>query len=152
MALDPLSAFAVACNVLQIIEVGTKVVKTAAEVRSAADGAITEHAELRNIAQSLLTMNKDLQTSIATPSGSQARVQSKAETVLMSANDQCLRLSTDCIIFLGRLKVDGARNVMLESLRLSVKSLWNKGKLDPMSRAHSQARDNLNLAFLIYMK
>lgn len=152
MALDPLSAFAVACNVLQIIKVGTKVVKTAAEFRSAADGAIAEHAELRNIAQSLLSMSKDLQTSIATPSGSQAQVQSKAEHVLKSANHQCLELSTDFINFLSRLKVDGTRNVMLECLRLGVKSLWYKDKLDSISSALSQARDNLNLAFLIYMK
>lgn len=150
MVLEPLSAFSVACNVLQIVEVGTRVLKTAADYRSAADGAIAEHAELKNIAQSLLGLNADLHTTLAASNDKKTR--SKAETLLMSANDQCLKLSTEFIKLLDRLKVDGTRHAMLEALRMSVKSLWYKDRLDSMGKGLAQARDNLNLAFLIYMK
>ncbi|KAK5057776.1 hypothetical protein LTR84_011777 [Exophiala bonariae] len=151
MVLEPLSAFSVACNVLQIIEVGTRVLKTAAEYRSAADGATAEHAELRNIAQSLLILNADLQATVAASNSTQTKIQDKAEAVLISANDQCLKLSTEFIKLLDRLKVDGTKHAMLEALRLSVRSLWYKDRLDSINKSLSQARDNLNLSFLIYM-
>lgn len=150
--MEPLSAFSVACNVLQIVEIGAKVLKTAAEYRSAADGAISEHAELRNISQSLLALNADLRTSLSGPTATDTKIQNKAKILLESANDQCLKVSTDFIKLLDRLKVDGTRHAMLESLRLGVKSLWYKDKLDSLNNALAQARDNLNVAFLMYMK
>jgi hypothetical protein len=41
---------------------------------------------------------------------------------------------------------------MLECLRVSIKSLWYREKMDAMESALAQARDNLNVAFLVYMK
>jgi len=152
--MDPLSAFSVACNVLQIVDIGAKVLKTAAEYRAATDGAISEHAELRNISQSLLALNAELQTSLSapTPKATDTGAQDKAKLLLESANDRCLKVSIDFIKLLDRLKVDGTRHAMLESLRLSVKSLWYKDRIDSLNNALSQARDNLNIAFLMYMK
>lgn len=152
MVLDPLSAFSVACNVLQIVEIGARVLNTAAEYRSATDGAISEHAELRNISQSLLALNADLRTSLSASKASETKLQNKAEALLESANDRCLKISTEFVKLLDRLKIEGTRHAMLESLRLSVKSLWYKDKLDSMSKVLAQARDNLNIAFLMYMK
>ena len=64
---------------------------------------------------------------------------------------ECLRVSKDFIALLERLKVKNKQN-LLESLRMSVKSMWYQERLESMEKALTQARDNLNVAFLVYMK
>jgi hypothetical protein len=41
---------------------------------------------------------------------------------------------------------------VFDSLRMSIKTLWHRDKMDAMEKSLSQARDNLNVAFLVYMK
>ena len=41
--MEPLSAFTVACNVLQVIEAGVKVLNKAVEYHSAQDGLTSDH-------------------------------------------------------------------------------------------------------------
>ncbi|KAL9073650.1 MAG: hypothetical protein Q9157_004660 [Trypethelium eluteriae] len=148
MVLEPLSAFSVACNVLQIIELGSKVLNNALDYRKAADGALTEHQDLRNVLQSLRNLNADLRASMPKLGGSNSL--STAENRLLEANAECLRLSNDFIDFLDRLKIKN-RHAMLESIRMSIKTLWYKEKMEAMENMLSKARDNLNVAFLVYM-
>jgi hypothetical protein len=149
MVLEPLSAFSVACNVLQIIELGSQVLSKAIDYRKAANGALSEHQDLRHVLQSLKNLNADLQASMPQLAGTKPL--STAETRLLEANTECLRLSNEFIDLLDRLKVKN-RHAMLECLRMSIKSLWYREKMDAMESALSQARDNLNVAFLVYMK
>lgn len=147
--LEPLGAFALACNLLQIVEYGAKILTKAIEYRNAADGTLVEQQNLYGILQSLKGLNSDIEASMPRPS--HADNQSAAESRLIAANEDCLRLSEDFINFLDRLKVNNKRS-MLESLRLSIKSVWYKERLENMKNALSQARDNLNIAFLVYME
>src|ERR1700750_1877524 len=149
MVLDPLSAFAVACNVLQIIEFGSKALTNAIAYRKAANGELPENRDLRQVLQSLKTLNMDLSASMPRMTGLKSL--SKPETRLLEANKECLRLSAEFIDLLDKLKVKD-QNAMLESLRMGFKTLWYKDKMNTIERALSQARDNLNLAFLVYMR
>src|SRR5271156_3335491 len=149
MVLEPLSAFSVACNVLQIIDFGSKVLTKAIDYQKVANGALSEHQDLRHVLQSLKNLNADLQASMPQLAGTKPL--STAETRLLEANTECLRLSNEFIDLLDRLKVKN-RHAMLECLRMSIKSLWYREKMDAMESALSQARDNLNIAFLVYMK
>ncbi|KAF2229409.1 hypothetical protein EV356DRAFT_455854, partial [Viridothelium virens] len=148
MVLEPLSAFSVACNVLQIIELGSKVLNNALDYRKAADGALTEHQDLRNVLQSLRNLNADLRASMPKLGGSNSL--STTENRLLEANAECLRLSNDFIDFLDRLKIKN-RHAMLESIRMSIKTLWYKEKMEAMENMLSKARDNLNVAFLVLL-
>ncbi|MCJ1242105.1 hypothetical protein MMC14_010112, partial [Varicellaria rhodocarpa] len=64
MVLDPLSAFSVACNVLQMIELGVKVLSKAADYRNAETGVLAEQKDLRDVLQSLNNLNTNLLASI----------------------------------------------------------------------------------------
>ncbi|KAL9095011.1 MAG: hypothetical protein Q9165_002613 [Trypethelium subeluteriae] len=148
MVLEPLSAFSVACNVLQIIELGSRVLNNAIDYRKAADGALSEHQDLRNLLQSLRNLNADLRASM--PKLGEPSSLSTAETRLLEANAECLRLSNEFIDLLDRLKIKN-RHAMLESIRMSIKTLWYKEKMEAVENMLSNARDNLNVAFLVYM-
>lgn len=102
MVLEPLSAFSVACNVLQIIDLGSKVLIKAIDYRKVANGALSEHQDLRHVLQSLKNLNADLQASMPQLVGTKPL--STAETRLLEANTECLRLSNEFIDLLDRLK------------------------------------------------
>ncbi|KAI9687500.1 MAG: hypothetical protein M1822_002110 [Bathelium mastoideum] len=148
MVLEPLSAFSLACNILQVVEYGSKVLKKAADYQKATDGLLSEHQDLRNVLQSLQSFNADLQASM-TKSGGWGSLNA-AEARLVDANAECLRLSSDFIHLLDRLRLKN-KKAMLESLRLSIKTLWYREKTEAMEKNVSRARDNLNIAFLIYI-
>src|ERR1700744_4610529 len=110
MVLDPLSAFSVACNVLQIVDFGSKVLTQAIDYRKAANGELPENQDLRHIFQSLKTLNIDLKSSMPRLTGSKS--QSMAEARLLEANEECLRLSMEFIDLLDRLKVKNQRAML----------------------------------------
>ena len=64
MVLDLLSAFSVACNVLQVIDFGVKVLSKAADYRQAETGVLTEQKDLRGVLQSLHNLNTDILASL----------------------------------------------------------------------------------------
>ena len=147
--LDPLSAFSVACNVLHVIELGVKVLSRAMDYREAETGVLTEQKGLRDVSQTLNSLNTDLQASLSQQTGSKQHTVEEAH--LLEANNQCLRLSKELIEFLDRLKLKD-KHAAFNSLRLSIKTLWHKDKIDALEKSLSSARDNLNVAFLVYMK
>ena len=149
MVLDPLSAFSVACNLLQVIELGVKVLSKAADYGKAETGVLTEQKDLRDVLHSLQNLNTDLLASL--PDQTASKQHTTEEARLLEVNNQCLRLSKQFIEFLDRLKLRD-RHTMFDSLRMSIKTLWHRDKMEAMERSLSQAHDNLNVAFLVYMK
>ena len=149
MVLDPLSSFAIACNVLQVIEIGVKVLSKAADYGKAESGVLNEHKDLRDVLQSLNSLNGDLQSSLLPQETSKQH--SVEEFRLLQANDQCLRLSKELIDLLDHLRLK-ERHTVFDSLRMSIKTLWHRDKMIAVERSLSQARDTLNVAFLVYMK
>ena len=149
MVLVPLSAFSVACNVLQMIETGVKVLSKAADYRNSERGVLAEQRDLRDVLYSLNTLSTHLSSSL--PEVGAMRQHTSEEARLLEANRQCQRLSQEFIEFLDCSKLKD-RYAVLDSLRVSVKPLWHKDKMEAMQKALSQARDNLNVAFLVYIK
>ena len=145
--LEPLSAFSLACNVIQIVETGCKLLSAAADYYQAGNGALKEHKDLREVSRTLNNLSASLKSSLESPGSGTL---SPEETRLLQANEECLRLSKDFIDLLDRLKVKD-RHATFESLRMSIKARWYKDRMDAMQKAMSEARDNLNIAFLIYM-
>ena len=149
MVLDPLSAFSVACNVLQVIEIGVKVLSKAADYRKAESGVLSEQKDLRDVMQSLNNLNTDLSASL--PQQTASKELTVEEARLLEVNNQCLRLSKEFINFLDHLKIRD-RHAVFDSLRMSIKTMWHRDKMDAMEKSLSQARSNLNVTFLVYMK
>ncbi|KAI9149984.1 hypothetical protein HJFPF1_09731 [Paramyrothecium foliicola] len=145
---DPLSAFAVACNILQIVEVGAKILTKAAEYHDAADGAPADHVRLHEVAESLKTLNIELAAKLPDTAHSAALPAAKE---LIAANERCLRLSDDFVELMNSLKIDGKPS-MLQSLRMAIRSARYQDRVKSMRNSLSAARDNLNIALLVYLQ
>jgi hypothetical protein len=149
MVLEPLSAFSVACNVLQILDFGLKALTKAIDYHQAADGVLSEHRDLRQVLHTLKALNIDLQDSM--PRLVATKPPSSTEIRLVEANNECLQLSVDFINLLDKLKVKN-QSALLECLRMGVKTMWYKKEMNAIETSLSRARDNLNVALLIYIR
>ncbi|PYH47646.1 uncharacterized protein BP01DRAFT_354850 [Aspergillus saccharolyticus JOP 1030-1] len=147
--MDPISAFSLACNILQIIELGQKTLSLALDYRKAGSGTLREHEDLQGVLQCLMSMNVDLQASI--PNANQPSNLTPALARLRQANEECLRLSIEFVDLLNQLKLR-TPHALLESIRASVKALWNRDRMEAMAKAVGRARENLNTALLFYLK
>ena len=147
--MEPLSAFALASSVLQVVEFGVKVISKATEYRHSEDARLFEHENLRGIAESLNGMNDRLSTSLEHQTASR---QLEAEELhLIKTNEECLQISRDFIKSLDDLKLKDQRAIFA-AVRMSLRALWHKDKIENMEKTVSQARNNLNIALLVFMK
>lgn len=146
MVLDPLSAFSVACNVLQIVETSLRVLDKTAECykNGAPDGISTI---LDNVC-TIEDLNNDLRDFL--PGNLEKTPLSPAELRLAEANEQCLRLSGDFIDLLDSLKV--TKKSVWHSIGISIKTMWNQDKVASFEKSISDSRANLTLAFLLLMQ
>ena len=146
--MEPLSIFAVAVNVLQVVEVGVRVIITATQYRKSDNAFLVEHGDLRRIGESLNSMNNDLDTLLRQRTAS-AHLEPE-EVHLVNANEECLRISKVFVECLDKMKLKD-KHAMFDTVRKSLKALWQRDKIERTEKAVSLARNNLNVALLIFV-
>jgi hypothetical protein len=100
---DPLTAYGVSVNILQCIELGSKLVQKTIEY--SATGGSHEHDTLRSLAQQLIVSNAHLQTSLQT-NGPRKPTPGPARALYL-ANEECLKVSKEFISLIEELKLNG---------------------------------------------
>lgn len=146
MALDPLSAFSVACNVLQIVETSLRVLGRSAECYKS--GSLDEVSVIVGNVHTMEGLNNELKDIL--PDSPGRTPLSSAELRLVDANEQCLKLSGEFKQLLDGLNI--TKKSVWRSIGISVKSMWYQDKLASFEKAISEARANLTLAFLLLMQ
>ena len=147
--MEPLSAFALASSVLQVVDFGVKVISKATEYRKSDNAYLAEHGDLRGIAESLNSMNNGLYASLERQTASR---QPEAEELhLIKTNEECLRISKAFVGCLDDLKLKDKRAIF-DTVRMSLKAVWHKDKIENIEKTVSQARNNLNIALLVFIK
>jgi len=150
MVCDPISAFAIACNILQVVEVGVKTLSAAAACRKSETGALLkDHSDLQNVSNTLRNLTESLDASVAEKQNSNEH--STQTLQLLLANEQCARLSKEMLGLLDTLRIKD-KHAVFDSIRVSVRSVWHRDRIEALQRSVSQARDNLIVAFLVYFK
>lgn len=148
MSMDPLSAFSLACNILQFVETGLKLLKKAKEYH--AEGPLEEQEELANNLGTLIELNSELELGQSRPRQPQDGAPSAAEARLITANNECLRVSRDFAAFLAEFRAGGLS--VWRSVLKSLKSAASREKLAAFQSSVAESRSNLNLAFLILIQ
>lgn len=144
--MDPLSAFSLACNILQAVEVGVTLLKKVKEYH--ANGSLAEQEELASNLRTLIELNTELehgQYPPPQPSGT-----TSVEARLIAANNECLRVSRDFAEFLAEFRGGGLS--VWRSVLKSLRSLASREKLATFQSSVAESRSNLNLAFLMLIQ
>ena len=149
MVLEAIGSFALACNILQVVEYGAKIVGKAGSLRR---GDTTAVDDAHAITQQLEKLNKDLSGSTA----STPALASPLQTRLTECNLESLRLSQKFIDFVQKLRPKSSASQCnpsrAESLWSAVRLKWHQDEIEAMQNGLSQAKSNLIVAFLLYMQ
>lgn len=145
--MDPLSALAVACNVLELVKQGYNVLSIAAKIYKSSGQAPAEIVTLQSLTEKLQALNQGLESSIPRDVGSP----DSPQTRLWQANRDCLRISNDFINLLESFNVKGS-NSLFQSLRKAFKIKLSGGEIDNAQKGLAQAKGNLTISMLIYMQ
>lgn len=143
--MDPVSSFALACNILQIVDTSAKVLLKTAECYT--NGATTETVQLSGNMDMLESLGTDLQNMDA---ASTTNHLSTAELRLREATERCLQLSRKLGRLLNGLKVN--EKSFWQAISRSVKTVRYRDKIAELREGVSDSRTNLNLALLLLMQ
>lgn len=151
MVLEAIGAFALACNILQVVECGAKIVIKAGRLHHADIGDTSEIDDLENLTQQLNKLNQDLSDSIVSDPPSLG----SPEFRLAECNAESLRLSQDFIAFLAKLRPKKSTSLAnpswAASFRSAIRRKWHQDEVYAMQGTLSQAKSNLIMAYLLYM-
>lgn len=152
MVMEPLSAFALACNILQIVEYGSKALTTAAELYRASQGGSSEVNRILGITDNLRKTSEALEKVIGTDPANSSQPQ-PIERHLYAANLEVALLSQKFRAVLEKYIPEGnGMPARIQSLRNAFRLRWRKEDLQSLERNLGHARSNLVLAFLLFMQ
>ena len=152
MVLEAIGALSLACNILQVVEYGAKIVSKAGALHRSNRDATCQIDDLNAVTEQIEKLNKDLTNSV----NSNLHAASPLQTRLTECNAESIRLSQRFIDFVQKLlpkKSTTQRDPnWIESFRSAIRLRWHQEELDAMQDGLSQAKSNLIVAFLLYMQ
>jgi hypothetical protein len=143
--MDPLSAFGLAVNIIQIVDFSSKLIADTAEVYNSADGELAEHSEIRLITENLSQYIKELDEALQAKS--LQRNLSQRENDQRQLGRECKGVATELLAALGKLKVQGSHR-RWNSFRQALSTIWQKDKIDALEMRLNRFREQMVMSTL----
>ena len=122
---EALAGLGVAANVAQFVGAGLKVAAFLHEVYTSSTGLTKHHNELQLLSVNFQTASKRLKDIQSSPASRDGELQQLVE--------KCLEVSTELSQSLASLTRDSSRSDRTQKVRLMVKAVWMKGKIEELS-------------------
>lgn len=145
--MDPLTAFSLACGVIQVIDFSTKTLMKCKEIYK--EGSLSDHRNLEDSIKHLIDIREKLDLPDATQ---------RAESPI-AANDQSLiELSRQCsatadqlVEKLHSLRIQGPHE-RPKAIFKTVKSLWEKGEIEEIQKRLDRYQTALDTQILVSLR
>ncbi len=135
--MDPLSAFSLACGVIQVVDFSTKVVKRLRELYK--DGSLSQNEE----AEEMATQLTQLQTNLNLPNH-----RDQAQDELLKLGEKCSATAKDLVTELQKLKISGPHRKG-QAFQKTIKTIWKKTAIDDIQKRLDDYRKLLDHRVLI---
>lgn len=147
--MDPLSAFSLACGVIQVVDFSTKIVVKCREMYK--DGALSENKEIESMAKHLTKLSTDLKLASAVPNpGPMPQLYYDNQDLLKLAQ-QCSGTATELIGELQKLSIQGPHRKR-DVVRKAVKAVRKKSTIEDIQRRLEQYRRTLDTRILVNLR
>ena len=143
--MDPVSAFSVACGVIQVVDFSTKVVSKTRELYK--NGSLSCNEEIENMATRLESLRSDLELPFCTTDQSLLA----DENDLLGLADKCSDAAKALIKIVRALKLDRSHSKR-QALRKSFKALWKRGDIDEIQERLDRYQRVLDTRILIHLR
>lgn len=145
--MDPLTAFSLACGVIQVVDFSTKTVAKCVEIYK--DGSSSEYRDLEDLTKHLVEARAKLDLSDANQSvGSFA---TPDEQSLLEVAGQCSKTADQLVEKLRSLKIEGPHKKRRAVVK-SVKLLWERGEIQEIQKRLDGYRSAMDSQILISLR
>lgn len=136
--MDPLTAFSLACGVIQVVDFSTEVVKRCRRLYK--DGNLSRNKEAEEMAQQLT----QLRASLNLPDHPD-------QDILLKLGDKCSAIAKDLVAELEKLKVSGPHRKR-QVIEKTIKTIWKKTAIDDIQKRLDDCRKILDHRVLIELR
>lgn len=136
--MDPMTAFSLACGVIQVVNFSIKTAKICRELYR--DGSLSENEDIEGMAKHLM----DLRTGLSLPS-------QLALDNLLDLGTKCSDTGQALIVELQKLKVSGPHKKR-QVLGKSVKAIWKKSTIEDIQKRLDDYRKILDSRVLVDLR
>lgn len=147
--MDPLTAFVLACGVIQVVDFSTKIVVKCREIYK--DGASSENKEIESLAKHLIDVYMELDAANAVVKPGPTLQLHRDDQDLQNLAQQCSETAKELIAQLQKLKVQGQPRKR-DVLRKTVKVVWKKSAIEDIERRLEHYRRTLDTRILINLR
>ena len=140
--MDPLSALSLASNIVQLVDVGTRVVSATFELYSP-DG-ITMNGELERVTSDLVKICSALERPQDQINGPQS---SDSELQLIPLSKSCKALGEELLTVLNSLKVQSPHKKW-QSFRQALKAVWKEKEIERYKKCIADLRSEISLRLI----
>lgn len=134
--MDPLTAISLVGTVVQLVEFGSTLLSTAAQIYH--DGALTEHTDMETATKCLLELNNRLKDAVGTAG---------LDPGLEKLCKACHEVGNELLTVLSKVQVHGNRGKW-KSMRVALQSVSSKGKIENLEKRLTFFRAELNLRII----
>ena len=147
--MDPLTAFSLACGVIQVVDFSTKIIGKYRELRKL--GASSEYKEMESIANHLtdLATGLKLPSTIQNPGSAPQLYHDDLE--LLNLAQQCSETATRLRDELQKFSIQG-QGRKRDAFRKSVKIIWRSSAIENIQRSLERYRRILDTRILISLR
>ena len=150
--LDPLTALALAGNVVQFVQFSCNVTAKARDVYKSNSGVTEENLEMETLTTRLLGTVRELDEHLqSVEQTSMHKSHSKSFQRLLEIARTCKMIAEDILCRLDALKMQGPPS-MWASVRKALKLLWTKEELDALMKRLKAYVSELDTAILVSPK
>ena len=147
--MDPITAFSLACGVIQVVDFSTKVVVKCREITK--DGASSENKEIESMAKNLTDLFTDLSSASAVVNHRPMPQLYHDDQDLRKLAQQCSETAKELIAEIQKLSIQGQPRKR-DVLRKAVKVVWKKSTIDDIQRRLETYRRTLDTRTLINLR
>ena len=147
--MDPLSAFGLACNVIQVVDFSTKVLVRCHELCK--NGVSSEFREIESMVKNLIDLSTELKPSSGVLNPKSISQLYHDDQDLRKLAQQCSETATELIAELQKLSIKSRRRKW-DVVRKTVKVFWKKSTIEDTQRRLEQYRRTLDTRVLINLR
>ncbi len=124
--MDPLTAFSLACGVIQVIDFSAKVLSQCREIYK--NGSLSKNESIESMAEHLITLRADLQ-----PTTSSIGTQTAGDKDLVQLSNKCSEMAKELVGELQSLKA-GSTSSKWKAVSVTLRNLKKSSTIESMQR------------------
>lgn len=140
--MDPLTALALASNIVQFVDFTSKLISTTHSLYASTSGAKAEHLELELLANTLRSLADD-----AAPPSQRIKNVSSEESTFIELGDMCRRVSDELLTVLQSLRFKGSHRGWTSFIQ-ALRSEWKQKEISALQARLDRIGDVLNAKIL----